>query len=335
MSSEKSINNNIAMVQHNLQNICLGTLCKSIAITGLILFVFYVFLFVPPQYQISNTFSTFKIQWPLTISNNGTIALNDTSIPTNISHLVIGIVGSMNTWRHKRSYVEAWWRPNVTRGYVFLDRPPTEEFQPWPSSSPPFRVNENIMNFTVYPKLVKPWQVRIFRTILETVREGDEDVRWYVMADDDTVLFLDNLVEVLAKYDHTKYLYIGTNSECVKANADFAFGMAFGGAGYALSYPLAKALASMLDGCIEKYPYLYSSDLMLYTCLSDIGVSITYHRGFHQVLTPYFSVVIIKTVDIGNLDTFKANPFELHTKNYSADLIKANSGLYFISKQRK
>ena len=106
----------------------------------------------------------------------------------------------------------------MTRGYLFLDRPPTEEFQPWPSTSPPFRINEDIAKLKVFPKISRPVQIRIVRTIMETFRQGDKDVRWYVMADDDTVLMADNLVEVLAKYDHTKSYYVGSNSESVKSN---------------------------------------------------------------------------------------------------------------------
>ncbi|KAL6199704.1 hypothetical protein ACLB2K_029487 [Fragaria x ananassa] len=103
------------------------------------------------------------------------------------------------------------------------------------------------------------------------------------MADDDTVLLVDNLVEVLAKYDHTKYHYIGTSSECVRSNSDFSFDMAFRGAGYALSYPLVAALATKLDECIEIYPYLRVSDIMLHECLTDLGVALTQEKGFHQI----------------------------------------------------
>ncbi|KAH0987593.1 hypothetical protein GBA52_014770 [Prunus armeniaca] len=188
----------------------------------------------------------------------------------------------MNTWKKKKAYTEAWWKPNVTCGYLFLDRAPTLEFLPWPSSAPPFRVSEDITGFEVYPKIVRPDQVRIIRTILETFREGDKDVRWYVMADDDTILFVENLVEVLAKYDHTEYYYIGSSSECIMSNFDFSFDMAFGGGGYALSYPLVATLATKLDECIKRYPYLRVSDFMLHSCLADLGVALTQEKGFHQ-----------------------------------------------------
>ncbi|KAH8498974.1 hypothetical protein H0E87_017766 [Populus deltoides] len=117
---------------------------------------------------------------------------------------------------------------------------------------------------------------------MEIFRQGDKDVRWYVMADDDNVLFIDNLVEVLAKYDHTEYFYIGTNSECVSSNIIFSFEMAFGGAGYALSYPLVEALSTKVGGRVQQYPN-YSSDFILQACLADFGVALTHRRGFLQI----------------------------------------------------
>nr|GLL22985.1 uncharacterized protein LOC109187589 [Ipomoea trifida]GMC70543.1 uncharacterized protein LOC109187589 [Ipomoea batatas]GMC72883.1 uncharacterized protein LOC109187589 [Ipomoea batatas]GMD37802.1 uncharacterized protein LOC109187589 [Ipomoea batatas]GME02085.1 uncharacterized protein LOC109187589 [Ipomoea batatas] len=59
--------------------------------------------------------------------------------------------------------------------------------------------------------------------------------------------------------------------------------MAFGGAGFAISYPLAKVLAKVLDSCIERYPHLYGSDARIHACVSELGVSLTREPGFHQL----------------------------------------------------
>ncbi|KAI3419099.1 uncharacterized protein J3R85_013450 [Psidium guajava] len=258
----------------------LGTSCRSVAISGLLLLLLYTFSFNyhSSQSPVASRFP-FRVSWLSSCPNPNP----STGTPTNISHLVFGIVGSVKTWKHKRPYIESWWRPNVTRGYLFLDRAPSKELRDWSPSSPPFRVNEDITKWEVYPRIVTPVQVRIFRTILETFRQGDRDVRWYIMADDDTVLFLENLVEVLSKYDHTKYYYIGSSSECVMSNFHLSFEMAFGGAGYALSYPLVEMLATELDACIKRNPHLFFSDHMLHICLADLGVSLTKERGFHQI----------------------------------------------------
>ncbi|XP_062083210.1 uncharacterized protein LOC133789382 [Humulus lupulus] len=259
----------------------LGALCKYIVISGTFLFFFYLVFFDTNHhgdhhYQpYSDLLETLKQKLPKPSCS--------TTTPTNISHLVFGVIGSMNTWKRKRFYSTAWWRPNVTRGHVFLDRAPTKEFLPWPPSSPPFEISENITMRKIYPKLASPIQVRMLRTSLEMFRQGDENVRWYVVCDDDTVLMVDNLVEILSKYDHTKYYYIGTSSESLSSDFGLSFDMAFGGAGYVLSYPLASMVASTLDSCIERYPFIKFSDFFMYTCLADLGVALTHNNGFHQI----------------------------------------------------
>ncbi|KAF2318865.1 hypothetical protein GH714_011247 [Hevea brasiliensis] len=82
----------------------------------------------------------------------------------------------------------------------------------------------------------------------------------FVMGDDDTVYFTDNLVSVLAKYDHHQMWYIGGNSESVEQDVMHTYGMAFGGGGFAISYPLAEKLVKILDGCLDRYYYFYGSD---------------------------------------------------------------------------
>jgi hypothetical protein len=109
------------------------------------------------------------------------------------------------------------------------------------------------------------------------------DVRWFVMGDDDTVYYTDNLVSVLSRYDHNQMWYIGGNSESVEQDVIHSYDMAFGGGGFALSYPLAERLVSILDGCLDRYYYFYGSDQRIWACISEIGVPLSRERGFHQV----------------------------------------------------
>ena len=103
-----------------------------------------------------------------------------------------------------------------------------------------------------------------------------------VLVDDDTVLSPDNLVAVLGKYDWREMVYVGAPSESHSANTYFSHGMAFGGGGVALSFPLAAALARTLDVCIERYPRLYGSDDRLHACITELGVPLSREYGFHQ-----------------------------------------------------
>lgn len=268
MSSKNGIK--LIKTQQNLQHLAQGKLWKFVAISGFLLFLFYILFLNHFFKHSSHHLALSKLIWP---------ANSSPSPPTNISHIVFGIAGSLKGWQVRKPYIESWWQKNVTRGYLFLDIPPTKEFLPWPLSSPPFRVSEDISH---YAKNMK-FQIRVFHMILEVFREENKDVRWYVMTDDDTVLFVDNLVNMLAKYDHAQNLYIGTNSECITSNYVASFGMAFGGAGIALSYPLVKQLVGKLDECLERYQNLFASDFMLYSCLTDFGVALTPQKGFHQV----------------------------------------------------
>lgn len=56
------------------------------------------------------------------------------------------------------------------------------------------------------------------------------------MGDDDTVFFTENLVTMLAKYDHNEIYYIGDNSESMEQNAALTYDMAFGGGGFSITY---------------------------------------------------------------------------------------------------
>ncbi|KAD5508487.1 hypothetical protein E3N88_16190 [Mikania micrantha] len=206
------------------------------------------------------------------------------SQPTNVNQIIFNIAGSIKTWRDRRSYIREWWRPNVTRGYIYFEKEPTIDILPWTYNNlPSYRVSEDTTKLKMYSRHAKPDIIRIVRTILETFRERDKNVRWYIMGDDDTIFFLDNLVELLGRYDHTKYVYIGGVSECVKSGFDVAFEMAYGGAGFALSYPLVEALVVNLDRCIETYWYYFFGDQIMSACVADLGVPFTSEKGFHQI----------------------------------------------------
>uniref|UniRef100_A0A1D1Y499 Glycoprotein-N-acetylgalactosamine 3-beta-galactosyltransferase 1-A n=1 Tax=Anthurium amnicola TaxID=1678845 RepID=A0A1D1Y499_9ARAE len=248
---------------------------KALGVTGIALYVSFVLISNHPCCRSSWSFLMPDRHRPSPSPDHGS------STPTNIHHIAFGIAGSVNTWSYRGAYVDLWWRPNQTRGFVWLDRAPIE--YPWPATSPPFRVSEGTGRFRGYDRHKMPFAVRMTRVVLESYRAGMDGVRWFVMADDDTVLFLDNLVEVLRKYDHTAYFYVGGRSECVSQNAQHSFGMAFGGAGYAMSSPLVRELARILDGCLTRYPDLYGSDHVLQSCLAELGVSLTTEPGFHQI----------------------------------------------------
>ncbi|KAL3850643.1 hypothetical protein ACJIZ3_012525 [Penstemon smallii] len=249
-------------------------LCKSLVISLLFLSLTYIFLSNHPCCKTSKPFSTY-------LKLKQRKGMTPPNYVTNISHIFFGIAGSSKAWNNRKSYIQSWWRPNITRGLIFMERSPTEHF-PWASTFPPFHVSEDNSKYKHYNKHL-PFVIRITRMIEEAFNAQSKGVRWYVMADDDTILFVDNLVEVLSKYDHRKYYYVGMRSESIVSNCLNSFDMAFGGGGYALSYPLAKAVARNMDSCIKRYPTLFGSDHIMQSCIADLGVSLTQEKGFHQI----------------------------------------------------
>ncbi|XP_031378967.1 uncharacterized protein LOC116194315 [Punica granatum] len=209
-------------------------------------------------------------------------ASNDPEPPTNISHILFGIGGSARTWHKRRHYCELWWRPNITRGFVWLDERPQKNVT-WPAGSPPYRVSSDTSRFKYSCWYGSRSAIRIARIIKESFELGLANVRWFVMGDDDTVFFTENLVRVLSKYDHDQMYYIGANSESVEQDVVHSYTMAYGGGGFAISYPLAVELVKILDRCIDRYAKMYGSDQKVQGCLSEIGVPITRELGFHQV----------------------------------------------------
>ncbi|XP_072955498.1 uncharacterized protein [Typha angustifolia] len=234
------------------------------------------------------------------ISNDSIIRLlypsNDSALPppsppppesaaaTGIQHIVFGIAASANLWEKRKDYIKLWFRPGAMRGFVWLDKP-VKEYK-YPSSRdltlPVLKISGDTSKFPYTHRQGHRSAIRISRIVSETFRLGLPNVRWFVMGDDDTVFISDNLVKVLSKFDHRQPYYIGSLSESHLQNIYFSYGMAFGGGGFAISYPLAAALAKVQDGCLRRYPALYGSDDRIHACMAELGVPLTRHPGFHQ-----------------------------------------------------
>ncbi|CAI8616844.1 unnamed protein product [Vicia faba] len=201
---------------------------------------------------------------------------------TTLDNIVFGIGASKSSWRKRKEYVKLWWKANNTvKGCVFLDSLPKNNDDP--SSLPPLCLSQDTSRFHYTCRDGSQSAIRLARVVVETVALNHTGVKWYVFGDDDTVFLLENLVKTLSKYDHELWYYIGANSEVYEQNRLFGFGMAFGGAGFAISSSLAKVFVKVFDSCMERYPHLYGSDGRVHSCLAELGVGLTHEPGFHQV----------------------------------------------------
>ncbi|XP_050204843.1 uncharacterized protein LOC126654888 [Mercurialis annua] len=208
---------------------------------------------------------------------------NGINAPTKLAHIVFGIASSEKLWPTRKDYVNIWWKHPEIRGCVFLDSLPPQDNDTSSTSFPPTCISEDTSGFRYTFRKGFRSAIRVARVVSETVKLNHSDVRWYVFGDDDTVFFPENLVKTLSKYDHELWYYIGSNSEIYEQNRIFGFEMAYGGAGFAISYSLANVLAKVFDSCIQRYPHLYGSDSRVSSCLAELGVGVTREPGFHQV----------------------------------------------------
>ncbi|CAN4095233.1 unnamed protein product [Withania somnifera] len=201
---------------------------------------------------------------------------------TGLEHVVFGIAASAKLWDKRKEYIKLWWkREEKMRGIVWLDSSVKMEKNE-SKLLPELRTSGDTSHFAYKNKQGHRSAIRISRIISETLRLGMENVRWFVMGDDDTVFVTDNLLRILNKYDHNQYYYIGSLSESHLQNIYFSYSMAYGGGGFAISYPLAKALDKMQDRCIQRYPGLYGSDDRMQACMAELGIPLTKELGFHQ-----------------------------------------------------
>jgi len=198
---------------------------------------------------------------------------------------MFGIASTKNHWMNHKEFIKVWWKPENMRGCVFVDSLPANYLSNSSdnSSLPEIHISEDTSQFRYTHKHGYRSFIRVARIVSETVNLNHLDVKWYVFGDGDTVFFPANLVKTLSKYDHELWHYVGTNSEIYEQNQGNAFEMGFWAAGFAVSAPLAKVLATVFDFCLERYPHLYGSDGRVYSCLAELGVGLTREPGFHQV----------------------------------------------------
>ncbi|KAK7263558.1 hypothetical protein RJT34_31150 [Clitoria ternatea] len=204
--------------------------------------------------------------------------------PTTRRHVLFAVASSSLSWHRRLPYLHLWYSPNATRAFAFIDRPPPSVANSTSSrSSPPVVISGDTSAFPYTFRGGLRSAIRVARVVKEVVDRNETEVRWFVFGDDDTVFFVDNVVRTLAKYDHSEWFYVGSNSESYEQNVKYSFEMAFGGGGFAISYSLARVLARVLDSCLKRYGHLYGSDSRIYSCVTELGVGLTHEPGFHQL----------------------------------------------------
>ncbi|VAH50232.1 unnamed protein product [Triticum turgidum subsp. durum] len=156
------------------------------------------------------------------VDNKAAPAAAAASTATTLQHVVFGIAASSRFWDKRKEYIKVWWRPRgAMRGYVWLDREVRESNMSTARTGlPAIKISSDTSAFPYMHRRGHRSAIRISRIVSETFRLGLPGVRWFVMGDDDTVFFPDNLLTVLNKFDHRQPYYIGSLSESHLQNLD-------------------------------------------------------------------------------------------------------------------
>ncbi|KAL0297598.1 UNVERIFIED_CONTAM: hypothetical protein Sradi_6811900 [Sesamum radiatum] len=119
---------------------------------------------------------------------------------TGLEHIVFGIAASAKLWQKRKQYIKLWWKPEERRDCFWLDRR-VKTYKNETGSLPELRISGDTSKFRYTNKQGHRSAIRISRIVSETLRLGGMDnVRWFVMGDDDTVFVTDNLDRCIQRY---------------------------------------------------------------------------------------------------------------------------------------
>ncbi|KAG5884353.1 hypothetical protein JTB14_030792 [Gonioctena quinquepunctata] len=141
--------------------------------------------------------------------------------------------------------------------------------------------------------------IAIMRYVSKITMKNDTDIRWIVIADDDTILGVTRLQQVLSCYDHTKKIAIGERYG-YQIHEPFGYNYITGGGGMVFSLPLLLDLAKKCKCPSIDYP----DDMFLGVCMTKMGVKVTHVPGFHQARPDDYAA--------GYLETHEAVSFHKH-----------------------
>ncbi|KAJ8327021.1 hypothetical protein QVD99_005110 [Batrachochytrium dendrobatidis] len=111
------------------------------------------------------------------------------------------------------------------------------------------------------------------------------NAEWFVMLDDDTYMFFDNLLNMVSDLDPEKPYYIGARNMFIGCDGvkKWGDGPAFGhgGSGIVLSRAAIRTMVSNLDACIVRYKTCWAGDVRTALCLRDQNILLKDPKGFH------------------------------------------------------
>jgi hypothetical protein len=116
------------------------------------------------------------------------------------------------------------------------------------------------------------------------LHEKFPDAEWYIMIDDDTYVFMENLRSLLDTLDPNEEHYLGAASNFIGCDGIKIWGnsiwFAHGGAGIVVSKGAMKKVLPLIDVCIPKYDSCWAGDIRWSLCMRDAGILVRHVAFF-------------------------------------------------------
>ena len=110
------------------------------------------------------------------------------------------------------------------------------------------------------------------------------NAQWYMMIDDDTYVFMDNLVDSLSKFDPNEDHYLGLANFYRGCGGVRKFSpenlFAHGGSGIVLSRGAMVEMYPNIHKCIIQSEKCWAGDVRVALCLRDLGIKVKSSRSF-------------------------------------------------------
>ncbi|KNE54909.1 hypothetical protein AMAG_00853 [Allomyces macrogynus ATCC 38327] len=123
------------------------------------------------------------------------------------------------------------------------------------------------------------------------------NAKWYIMIDDDSYVFMENLHHLLLPLNSSEPHYIGAPNHFRGCDGVDKIGdgpmFGHGGSGIVLSHEAVRRMVEVADDCVFRYRPCWAGDVRLGLCLRDAGVKISYMfpgRRYFNPVTPHWSV---------------------------------------------
>ncbi|KAI9223915.1 hypothetical protein BC828DRAFT_412802 [Blastocladiella britannica] len=145
----------------------------------------------------------------------------------------------------------------------------------------------------------KGWKMDAHKNIpaMREMYKAYPNAEWFVMIDDDTYLFMENLHRVLSGFNSSMPYYIGSPTHFRDCDGVKVLGSGpmfnHGGSGIILSREALRRMVNIADECIVRYNDCWAGDVRLGLCMRDAGILASFNhlpRRLFNPVTPHWSV---------------------------------------------